>query len=528
MIARSDGPPPAALKLLASFLLLCALAAGALAILRVLRPDRVFFYTEGPVLGSLGAYLRSGELATLYPAGGWTEPPMVATLYPPLFFWISALGMKGLGADGSLLVPRLVSLVALAGSLLILARSSRRSGAPWTWAAALLGGLMLAPSVSHLAASAQVDALALFWSVAAVGCALRIRARESVRDAAGPAPKRPWVRRAAALGLAFLAAFTKQSFVAAAIAIVAVDARGGRRRRAALSALALAVPAALAIVWLNARTGGGYWLNTASALTGSFGAASFRATIVDSRPLAWIPVLVLGAWLARRRRVPPLLGWYAAASWLLNLAASFKTGASSNYLLEPLFASVWLALASRERESTAEGADGRVSGRRRLAAGWVAAILIGVAATPGAGSVGRSLVGVWRAKDPMFRVGGLESGHPLVDAEAIPALLRAGLLPFVNDPVLFGVLHDAGLWDVRHLTRRLETREVPFVITFTDLGGGPLPEGTTAKTAGVGLSYLWRLPAVWEAVTDHYVLAGAGDSYLWTPAPDRAEAPGGS
>ena len=58
--------------------------------LRVARSESLFYYTEGPVLGSLAALQAGGDVAALYPADAWQEPPTVLTLYPPTYFLLAA------------------------------------------------------------------------------------------------------------------------------------------------------------------------------------------------------------------------------------------------------------------------------------------------------------------------------------------------------------------------------------------------------------------------------------------------------
>ncbi len=84
--------------------------------LRIARPQTVFYYTEGPVLGSLAA-LESGDLPDLYPADGWLEPPVVLTLYPPLYFVGAAALDRILGSGGTFTGLRIVSAAALLGLL---------------------------------------------------------------------------------------------------------------------------------------------------------------------------------------------------------------------------------------------------------------------------------------------------------------------------------------------------------------------------------------------------------------------------
>ncbi|NNK49892.1 MAG: hypothetical protein HKP01_13545, partial [Gemmatimonadetes bacterium] len=87
--------------------------------LRISQPGTVFYYTEGPVLGSLAA-LQSGDLSDLYPSDGWVEPPVVLTLYPPAYFVAAATVDRWLGSEGTFTGLRIVSAAALLGVLILL------------------------------------------------------------------------------------------------------------------------------------------------------------------------------------------------------------------------------------------------------------------------------------------------------------------------------------------------------------------------------------------------------------------------
>jgi len=508
-----------ALYLFGAWFALLGATVLAVGVLRVIHGDRVFFYTEGAVFGSLRALLSSG-FSGLYPADGWTLPPLVLTLYAPGYFLVSGGGMALTGVDESLLVPRVVSLVAFGAVFVVLGGCARRSRIGWPWTAGLLGALLLTPGVQNLVAAAQVDVLALAWTFAGLACLL------AGGEASGPpgsvgfpaeaaqAPHRREHLRAVALLFFLLAFFTKQSYVAGLLAMVAVDLRAGRRSRALATLTGFVAVAGAGFLLLQALTEGGYARNTVDALTGSFGADNFVSTLKAGQPFTWIPLLLLCAAVAAAGRLHPLALTYAVIGWTLHLMAAFKTGSSANYFLEPTCAAVLVALTA------APTARRALQGRLRLLTG-VGAVLLAVTTLPAVRELEALTVRMWRTQGPRFQIGGAVSGYPLVDVEGIPAVMRAGTEPFLNDPVAFGVLFDAGLWKERTLISALEAREVPFLLTFTDLSYGPNGPGIRASTAGVDLSYFWRIPGIWRAVTDHYEVraqgTGKGKSFLWLP-----------
>ncbi|MEE8488422.1 MAG: hypothetical protein V3S56_09645, partial [Gemmatimonadota bacterium] len=118
-----------------------------LAVVWTTRGFAVFNYTEGVILGSLAGFRASG-LAGLYPPD-WTSPPLVLTLYPPIFFW-AANGMDAiLSAADPLVAPRLVSLFATLGLGWSLVRIRRLSGTDWSWFLILAGAASLTPGVQR-------------------------------------------------------------------------------------------------------------------------------------------------------------------------------------------------------------------------------------------------------------------------------------------------------------------------------------------------------------------------------------------
>jgi hypothetical protein len=327
--------------------------------LRIARPGTAFYYTEGPVLGSLAA-LESGDLSDLYPADGWVEPPVVLTLYPPAYFLGAEVVDRVLGSEGSFTGLRIVSAVALLGLLTLLTMHTLGRRAPPAWTLALAAALLMTPGLYRLAGGAQADTLALVLTWVGITAALGIRTT-GVRTGA-----LPLVLAAAAFFLAF---FSKQSFVTAPAALTVALLLERRIRAAAVFSVGLASVALLGVFLLDVLTSGGYLANTLGALTGASGLSNLVSSLWSSRPLQWVPVVV-AVFLAARGQ----LRWgfpeiYLVLSTCLHTAAMLKTGSSANYLLEPMFALLLLTVTRGYHLPASETATVRVAGHH--ASVWV-------------------------------------------------------------------------------------------------------------------------------------------------------------
>lgn len=472
----------------------------------------LFVYTEGNVLGSLAAYLDGG-LSALYPAT-WETPPQVLTLYPPLYFWLAGTLAPAAGGEASFLAPRLVSLAGLLAVLAALRGASRIRRAPLAWAAILTGGALLSQPLVNLLGAAQVDTLGLGLELlGALLVARGIEGRTAGRTA--------WAGRTlwAGLVLLLLALFTKQSFVAAPAAACAALWRSGGRGRAALFAALFAGTAAAGVLGLEALTAGGYLRNTVGALSGAWSPASLVELLRGSSPWIWLSVTALALLLAGRRLRLGFPEIWAGLSWILSLTAGLKLGASVNYLAEPILATIFLALW-RYREAFPEEAAGPLAepGRLRTVAGVLLALAV-LAPAPRAWRAARLSADLASGDWKIGIVGYDGSGHPLVDAEFIPGVLRQGGTPYLNDTFAFGILAQTRAWDLSPLLRDLERGTVPFILTRADMRE---PAGASA---GMGdYTHFWWIPAFRTRVLEHYRLRSEAPPWLWLPKPAE-EAP---
>lgn len=491
--------------------LLAGAATVVYGVVRLLRPDALFYYAEGPLLWSLVA-LDEGGLSALYPAV-WSQPPLILTLYPPTYLWLAATLQPLVGSH--LGAARLVSLLALGAVAACLVVVARRRGLPWRWTALTLGVMLVVPPFFNLAGGAQVDLLGLALTAAGL-----LWLTSGARQGAGSG------RLLLALLLFLLAFFVKQSYVAAPAAVGVALFLNGHRARAAAFLVLFAALASAGVLLLNRATGGGFSANAFGGLSAPASLVSTLRALGKSAPWAWGPLLLVVALAVRRELRPGLPEAYAALAWVLHVTATARVGGSVNYLAEPLFAALFLAVTRAPAGGgTAGGATQQPAIRRpagplppSLASpfGRLAAVLLlfgGVAVT--AAHLSIRILPALRSPSS-FEVMGRVEGYPLTEAEVFPALRTIGARPWLNDPLAFGVLLDVGRWDPAPLVAELEARRVPFLVTFADLRIGPAPPGVGADQLLFGS--LWLAPPVWRAITTCYERVGsAGRLHIWHP-----------
>ena len=476
----------------------------AFALFRLLRPDLVVYYTEANVLGSLAALEGPGGLGALYPADGWVRPPIVLTLYPPVYFWVTAAIDAVTGTGGSLLAPRIVSTAGLAGSLILLVRIGIRSRAPGAWIVSLLGAAMLAPPLYHLAGAAQVDALALFWTAAGITLAFPWIEGDAAADETGTTPPRglPW----AAILCFLFAFFTKQDFVAAPAAIAIFFALTARVRLAARFGAALLVPSVMGTLILDRATAGGYLANTFGALSGGLAPANFTAALASTAPLQWVPIAVVVALAVRGRTRAGFPELYLAATAALHLGGMARIGSSSNYFTEPLFALLLLGFV----RSPARGVPGTRINQRLVAV--LAVVLLAPAAIAGLSR----FVQIQKLANedvPTWDVAATP-GYPLVEWKLFPAVLARGEIPYLNDTFAFGAMYEAGKWDIEIVASAIDEGRIPYAISHID----PLaaPASPDERVIDHPFSFFWTTPRLWESLHRAYRARPLGLYYLWT------------
>ena len=276
-------------------------------------------YGEGPILQIARHVAQGGEM---YPP--IDEPPYLIASYVPLYYALSALGVKLTGP--SFLFGRLLSCVgalaiALFSGLIVWDRTKHR------FAAFLAGGLILAmPHFMVWGTLMRVDVLALALSVAGFYFFTR-------------------GGRSAGISLFALAAFTRRTTVGAMGAAFLEYARESGLRRALRS---FAGQILVVVVLFGAAvilTRGGLYHQLSLHTATSVGKAW---TWEQLRSLLWVPgnpsplklwpayfgvTLIAAAWSAFHRPSRPLLVYFLLAG--LIFLTGGRIGSAHNYLMEP-------------------------------------------------------------------------------------------------------------------------------------------------------------------------------------------------
>ena len=479
----------AALILSAAFVLAAAIRAGVGIAEHLAFPYDL--WAESAHLDSVRV-LESGR--SLYDPAVYADVPFVLTMYTPLYFEIlAALPWS----DAHPFLPgRLLSagcLLAACASLFFVAR-----GRPALVVAALAAAIFyLIGPVLVLAASLRLDPLAVALSSWAVVLAQRGRAGVLL----------------AAL-LSALAIATKQSHIAAALAI-AIHLALSDRRRAALFVgtwigLLLAGAVAASLAW-----GRGFWFSTLVAPFNrvAWGQAVDMARLMLSSP-PFVLVELLTAWtllraLARERlgllRRSPFAVYILVANLVL-VATVGKLGSSPYYFFEPLLAQLMWLVAELGPEPV------RVLSRR--GAGLLLGLLLLLAAhAVASGDAYRDEQSRYRPPgawaDDLYP--GLRAG---LDAQGIGPLhvLRLGGahhgfgrndVVCMNDIFLYNLLWQAHRLDVAPLQRSVEARAYDLILLPRKV---PMPPPNAPGQPFVG---------VLRAVDSGYRLAGTDQIYQY-------------
>jgi hypothetical protein len=270
--------------------------------------------------------IRGG--ANPYSPEVYAAPPFVFTMYTPLYHYLVALLPM---PDAN---PFLWGRIVAAGAMLLL-------GLLPFLVAGRSGLLVACVAVGVFFALAPVVQRTVFVRNDSLGLLLTALSVLVVHRAEG---RTPWL--AAAVGLSILAVFTKQSFLAAPIAIgiylLVSDRSSLYRFLVAGLGSSVAIVAGAQLAW-----GGGFWFSTILAprhpILMEKGLAVTRLMLQE--PLA-IALLTIGLFLAWREwRVRGRAAWtespfpiYVLISFLLLVATVGKVGSGTNYFLEPILA----------------------------------------------------------------------------------------------------------------------------------------------------------------------------------------------
>ena len=406
-------------------------------------------YNEGFTLNEATLLATGGKLYS-----DIDRPPYYVTQYTPLYPAFGAAAIR-LGLSG-LAACRAISLASTLGVCLLIYACSRRMGC--SRLAATLAALVF-PSSTYLVlwgAVAKADVSGVFWAMLGVWILTPVAApRQRQGELCVDCTTRPWRIALAALCCA-AALYTRQSLVAAPLAMGVALCVRDRRRAAQFAGVFITVSAA-AFVALGLATG---WEFKKHVLDYTVGIFSVERMLTSQFLFLrdHIVVVVLAALtLARAVRVRRFTPAAAYLPWALLLSLTCgRAGASSNYFLELLAV---LCLCSGQ-------AVDLVLARRPLLCLVVAAGL----ALQCSGVVNQyRAVDYWlRPPGPQFRQDGQRLVARLAQADGDVLCEFNGFTVRADKRVLFhlnalGDLAKRGQWDQAPLLTWIEERRFAFL-----------------------------------------------------------------
>jgi hypothetical protein len=388
----------------------------------------------------------------LYPAP--LEVPLTVTAYPPLYYTVVAY-LQRLTGDSSYAVGRLTSAAAMFGSAALIAWCVRSAAGRW-WPGLLASGLFLTQSLTVLlwTSAHRVDALALCLSL--LGLVLASERRVP----------------AAALVLV-LAALTKQTFVAAPIAVCVTlwPCRRTLLRFLGLFAGGLLVAAAASLALL----GGWVAWHTVAANAKPWDFEYLAAQLGAFLQFNALPLcLAAGVFALRERPGERLWRAYFFTSCILSLAIIGKLGASSNYWLE-LTAAIAVLIGLHAGRLEAEPRMRAPYGASQFAGLTLASLLMAIPAYQS--TVYESLAlrflpptGATAAQLEAAQIAAREPGDVLTDEPAL-ALLASKRIEF--EFVIFTLLAHQGVWDERPILDAIGAQRFGLVVLTQSLDAPP-------------------------------------------------------
>ncbi len=259
---------------------------------------------------------------------------------------------------------------------------------------------------------------------------------------------------------------------------------------------------------LNYLTDGGYLLNSLGALGTAIDFRTLVLVLWATAPYQWIPLLLVVGFAVYGNLRIHFVEFYLLATALLHIASMARIGAGANYLLEPLFALLLLAILR-----CPEMSGWRPGGNARPI--WILGLMLTVPA---------SMAGLSRAYElrELVTLHGTSiaqelplGGYPLVSAAFFPATVQRGQRPYLNDPFAFGSLYEAGKWDIAPLVQDLQNHCVPFAIS--NVAPATRAPAAGSGTLELGHAYFWTIPPLRSALIGSYAPLNYGAGYLWLP-----------
>ena len=464
-----------------------------------------------------------------------SESPFVVSMYPPVYPAVVRVVATVVGdfQVGARLATAAAfgGLLACAAALVVLGVPVRYGrGARWTAAALGCGLVASVESVRGFMPAARVDGLALCLSGAGL-----------LWFVAGT--NRP-VAQYGAMACFVVAAFTKQTFVAAPVACLAVLALADWKRAMRL-ALCYGLLGAAILLVLSLQTNGQAVLHLVHYAQGRFSAQrlfeSYRAGVLD----AWVPLVLAGAlivaplwrhrsghWWLRRlraasrggrpdRRVAIYLSAYLLVAMVMGMSVG-RMGSGTYYFMEwntaaGILAAMWFGrvVCARSPAVWTPVRAGLTCGLLLVfgASEAIAAVNPALRFTHGAQALDAA-----RLDESQRAVEIMRSSPGAVLADDLTAVVKAGK-DVAFEPFMMYQLAQAGLWDDAPFLRKVSAHDYAMLVVESDLASDArIPSDIRAAFASnytlvewVG-KYRFYLPQTDRSTTR--VLSGTG-----TPTP---------
>lgn len=397
------------------------------------------------------------------------QPPYYSSNYPPVYsIFVAATALL---VGPSLLAGRLVSVLAWLLVAALVFWSARRRGG--LLAGLVSAGLLLASTYAfHTTPLARVNALAALFSL---GGLLLLEGAGRARLVAGGA-------------LLLLALYTKPTAVDAAAAGLAGVWLGDRRSAVGLT-VGLALAGGMALLALQALTGGAFFLNVVQGNVNPFSPDQLLAYWANFAALHAVALALAGAELVaawRERRLGPL-HFFLLTGQAMALGVG-KWGAGESYFLSAVVAASLLAGPAAARLARAAPSTLApllpLALAAQLAYGTHGELAMLHPALADRGLQGRALGALpspdderagWELVKRLREVGG-----PVLSED--PAFALAAGQDVIGNATHLRNLHQAGLWVSDGLVADVRARRYHMVVLHAELYPEPV-------LAAIGRSY---------------------------------------
>ncbi|MBI5531697.1 MAG: hypothetical protein HY898_03205 [Deltaproteobacteria bacterium] len=425
----------------------------------------------------LAAQVGLSHGVPLYASSSWQAPPYQVNLYGPVFYYLGAWALRGLGQGVSFLPGRLVSLCALMACLAALWRFSRHHlQLPRAYAAGALVLSMGYPVVSMHAVLNRVDMVAVALAI----CGFVLAQERG---------KKSWFSPV----LLVLALYTKPTAIAAPAAVFMTRLWRNQRRAAMAFAVSCVALAAIALAGLWLQSDGGFvtavfvFNRNHLHVQGGLDRIQLAAAAL-TLPLACalaLSSLANGKEMERPVSVYLLLATCVAFLVVLNVGAYLNVFLESGMIMGPVLSSVLF----RQRRNVEIHCVA-------LAAGAIT--LVASARGLQDGHRDREERMGW---EPELRR--IMTGKRVLTVDCSPAL-RVGAELMVIEPYIFTRLVESHRIDPDAVLAMIREEKVDVIATGTDLERGTAPA--------------WS-PAMRETILAHYRLRRAmgNDLFLYQP-----------